>query len=78
MNRNCWVGKGRPKYVKHREKVVFCHDGYVLIVVDDTDQSTFGLPHIMTKTQTERGHSVKICFFIILEHTTRDFLRVVT
>lgn len=72
------VRRERLEYKKKRDRAILNPEQYCSVIVDGADQSAFGLPHFITKTKSERGHSLKVRLIGLLEHSYMNKLHLYT
>lgn len=68
----------RLSYKKNRDRAILDPNKYLSLIVDGADQSAFGLPHFTVKTKAERGHAIKVKLIGVLQHSTKNVLRLFT
>lgn len=58
----------RQGYQTRRELAIRYPDKYCSIIIDGADQKSYGLPHFIFVTKSDRGHKIKVKCIGVLEH----------
>ncbi len=68
----------RLEYKRKRDIAIMDPKHAWSIIVDGADQTAFGLPHFVTSTKGQKGHSLKVKLVGVLEHAVENRLRLLT
>ncbi len=72
------IADERLEYKRKRDTASLNPQEAWSIIIDGADQTAFGLPHFVTKTKSQRGHTLKIKLVGLLEHCSTNKLRLLT
>lgn len=68
----------RQGYTSRRELAIRHPDKYCSIILDGADQKSYGLPHFIFATKSDRGHKIKVKCIGVLEHLRQKQLSLFT
>lgn len=68
----------RREYGTRQELAVECPARYCSLIVDGADQKSYGLPHFLFGTKSDKGHKIKVRCVDVLEHRREKCLSLFT
>ncbi len=72
------IAQERQEYKRKRDQAIMHPNEVLSFIIDGADQHAFGLPHFISHTKAERGHTLTIKLVGVLEHAVENKLRLLT